>query len=196
LQELVSVLRAVLALGPEALVVVDHGGGVVYASPQVEVITGWSEQDLVGQPIARLIPGWRGDVARESATLNRRDGSHAQGEVVSTPLVAPGFAMHTLTLRIEEQPDRRGSATKTSITSQEFELACARTDKVCRNFSHETVNLLGAIINFNLILARKSPGGSRELAEIKAAAEQVVADTRELPSLVSQALRGEISTAS
>ena len=46
----------VLDASPDAIIAVDARGRVVYASPRVEVVFGWSPEDLRGEPIERLIP--------------------------------------------------------------------------------------------------------------------------------------------
>ena len=48
--------RAVLEASPNAVVAVDARGRIVYANPQVERTFGYRRDELIGQPIERLLP--------------------------------------------------------------------------------------------------------------------------------------------
>lgn len=48
--------RALLDAAPDAMVVVDPRGTVVAMSRQVERLFGWTEAELLDEPVSRLIP--------------------------------------------------------------------------------------------------------------------------------------------
>ena len=45
-----------LDASPDAVLAVDDRGRIVYASPRVQQVFGWSPDELLGQPIERLVP--------------------------------------------------------------------------------------------------------------------------------------------
>jgi PAS domain S-box-containing protein len=50
-----------LDASPDAVIAVDVRGRIVYASPRVEQVFGWSPEELLGEPIERLVPSRLGD---------------------------------------------------------------------------------------------------------------------------------------
>lgn len=48
--------NAYLDANPDAVVAIDPDGTIVYANPSVHATFGWQPQDLVGQPVDRLLP--------------------------------------------------------------------------------------------------------------------------------------------
>jgi PAS domain S-box-containing protein len=51
-----SVLRGLFAAAPDAMVVVDSNGSMVFLNDQVERLFGWRSEELIGQPIEWLVP--------------------------------------------------------------------------------------------------------------------------------------------
>ena len=59
----------VLDASPDAVIAVDVRGRIVYASPRVQQVFGWSPEELLGEPIERLVP----------SRLTERHATHRAG---------------------------------------------------------------------------------------------------------------------
>ncbi|HEU5303835.1 MAG TPA: PAS domain S-box protein, partial [Gemmatimonadales bacterium] len=100
-------LRPLLEAAPDAAVVIDSLGRVVASNHEVERLLGWSERELLGQPMNRLIPPrfhrildpqpvfnhepqeGQPKATRVSLFARRRDGSEFPVEINRGPL-GPG----------------------------------------------------------------------------------------------------------
>jgi len=94
----------VLDASPNAVLAVDGRGRIVYASPKVMEVFGWSPQELRGQPIERLVPSRLAErhIAQRAAyrvnpiprpmgsglelTACRRDGTEFPAEISLAPV--------------------------------------------------------------------------------------------------------------
>jgi diguanylate cyclase (GGDEF)-like protein/PAS domain S-box-containing protein len=94
----------VLDASPNPILAIDAHGRIVYASPRVQEVFGWSPQELLGQPIESLVPSHLRErhVAARAAyrrhpaarpigsglelTARRRDGSEFPVEISLAPL--------------------------------------------------------------------------------------------------------------
>ena len=87
-------LRTLLETATQGIVSVDARGMLVFANRAVEVMFGWTAEELIGQPIERLIPS----LYRVGSTLSggvdlvgiREDGSTFPIEVTVNHVPAPG----------------------------------------------------------------------------------------------------------
>jgi PAS domain S-box-containing protein len=87
-------LRTLLEIATQGIVSVDARGMLVFANRAVEVMFGWTAEELIGQPIERLIPS----LFRVDSTLSggvdlvgiREDGSTFPIEVTVNHVPAPG----------------------------------------------------------------------------------------------------------
>ena len=101
---------------PDALVIVDAGGLVVYANQRCEQLLGWPARDLVGRSIDALVPerfaghaGLRRDYLLEPRLLDmsgtrdtvarRRDGTEIAVDVLLNPLTVAGAGYVLVSLR-------------------------------------------------------------------------------------------------
>jgi len=94
----------VLDASPDAVIAVDARGRIVYGSPRVEQVFGWSPEELRGAPIERLVPsrfaeqhparraeyrlhpGPRPMGSGLELTARRRDGTEFPAEISLTPV--------------------------------------------------------------------------------------------------------------
>jgi diguanylate cyclase (GGDEF)-like protein/PAS domain S-box-containing protein len=97
----------VLDASPNALIAVDARGRIVYASPRVSDVFGWSPEELLGEPVERIVPARLAD--RHAAhvagyrlhptprpmgsglelSARRRDGTVFPVEISLAPVQAP-----------------------------------------------------------------------------------------------------------
>jgi diguanylate cyclase (GGDEF)-like protein/PAS domain S-box-containing protein len=96
-----------LDASPNAVIAVDGRGRIVYASPKVREAFGWSPDELLGEPVERLVPsrleerhaadraGYRVNAAPRpmgggpELTAHRRDGTEFPVEVSLAPVHSP-----------------------------------------------------------------------------------------------------------
>jgi diguanylate cyclase (GGDEF)-like protein/PAS domain S-box-containing protein len=108
--------RQLLDAAPDAMVLVDRFGKVVVLNREVEPLFGWTEAELLGQPVNRLIPARFHPVleaqpvtsesqeshpkgARLSLLALRRDGSEFPVEINRTPIGSSTDARVLVTIR-------------------------------------------------------------------------------------------------
>lgn len=106
-------IRELLDAAPDAMVIIDSLGKVVQVSQEAERLFGWTESELVGKPLNRLIPprfqqvsaGQReGDVSSSASVpvslfARRRDGSEFPVEFNRAPLGPAADALVLVTIR-------------------------------------------------------------------------------------------------
>jgi diguanylate cyclase (GGDEF)-like protein/PAS domain S-box-containing protein len=109
--------RALLEAGPDAAVVLDSFGKIVASNHEVEHLLGWSEQELLGHPMHRLVPprfhgvlesqplfsqetpGSAARATRVSLFARRRDGSEFPVEINRSPLDPGTDPLFLVTIR-------------------------------------------------------------------------------------------------
>src|SRR5918911_4865936 len=108
-------LEAILGALPEAVVVFDVRGRIVYANERFGALHGYDPNELIGHGIARLTPHvgdqtariarfFEAPIARDEATAERfvglhRDGRELQLEATIRPLTADGATFGVLVVR-------------------------------------------------------------------------------------------------
>src|SRR5215469_3773788 len=103
-----NLARSALDAAPDALIIIDAGGTVRFANRQAAVLFGYAHEELVGQPLERLMPerfrarhvGYRDAYfaaprlrpmgAGLSLYARRRDGSEFPVEISLSPVAADG----------------------------------------------------------------------------------------------------------
>lgn len=177
-----SVRHSVLAQLPGTLVVLDAGGAISWADESVDALLGWSARDLVGRPVAVVVPGWpvghsgpTGDTAAEpspaepSTSLNAVELSarHHDGRELPVVVVADPAPDQGCCLLINRAGDRRPAA---DLARQVGATA------------HELGNLIGVILNYATLLARalSAPEALADVGQIQAAAQRGGELVREL----------------
>ena len=87
-------LRTLLETAAQGIVSTDAGGTIVFANRALESMFGWAAEELIGTPIARLIPSMFYDGATVVAGLDlvgtRKDGSIFPIEVTVNHVPTPG----------------------------------------------------------------------------------------------------------
>ncbi len=102
---------------PDAIVLVDGSGAIVLANKQVEALLGYTEEELLGQPIEILVPerlrhrhvDYRGAFSRSPSvramgsglmlTAQRRDGSEVAVEISLGPIATPNGVVTAAAIR-------------------------------------------------------------------------------------------------
>jgi len=155
-----ELLRGLIGAAPDALIVVDRSGRIVYASDAVELRFGWQVEDLRDAPIEVLVSleaqsglDDAGSGQRLELSARRKDGSRCPVEVCLGTFEHGGELLRVAAIR---------------DASERAELA--------EGLVHDFNNLLGVIMNYATLVARRvdDPVAKADLGEIRGAAERAV----------------------
>jgi len=194
---LAAAALAVLDASPNAVVAVDRRGRVIYANQKVESTFGWTPEELLGEPVERLVP---------ERVLSRHE-AHREG-FLARPVARPmgigldlagrrrdgrEFPVEISLAPVETDAGMVIVATVIDITARktlENELLQAQKmeslGRLVGGIAHDFNNMLSAIGgNAELLLADLADGREpaelrRSADEIKSAAERAATLTRQL----------------
>jgi two-component system, cell cycle sensor histidine kinase and response regulator CckA len=189
---------ALLEASPNPVVAVDRRGLVIYANPRVETTFGWRPEELIGQPVERLVP-------ERMASRHRaqRDGFVSQPAArpmgIGLDLVVQCRDGHELPVEISLVPIETAQgpivvATVIDITARrrlESELLQAQKmeslGRLVGGIAHDFNNMLSAIGgNAELLLADLDSG--QPPAELRRSATEIQSATARAADLTRQLL--------
>jgi PAS domain S-box-containing protein len=102
--------RGLLESAPEAMVIIDGGGGVLLVNSRAEQIFGYPRAEILGKPVSLIVPG-----GLEAGVLGRRkDGTEFPAEISVSPLETErgtllSGAIRDVTQRHKAEADLRAS---------------------------------------------------------------------------------------
>ncbi|MEZ5101382.1 MAG: PAS domain S-box protein [Thermoleophilia bacterium] len=187
-------LRSLVEAVPLGILVCDHEGRIVFANGALEAMVGWRREELLGEPVERLLPqtlrrvhrAHRAAYARDGRTRSmgdglelralRRDGSEVPVEVGISAFEAEGRRYTTAV--INDVTERRALEERLR-EAQRLETV----GRIAGGIAHDFNNLLTGINGFTeLALGRLDPDEPlhRDLERIRAAGERAAALTRRL----------------
>ena len=191
----------VLEASPNPIVCVDGGGRIAYVNPRVEDTFGWRPEELLGEPIERLIPtplagrhqGHRGAYLHHPMARpmgigldlagRRKDGSEFPVEISLAPVAGPeGVIVFATVVDISARKTLEGQL----LQAQKME----SVGRLAGGIAHDFNNMLFAIRGYAELLEddlgqlRADPAALAELrtsvAGIAAAADKATALTAQL----------------
>jgi PAS domain S-box-containing protein len=187
-------LRAAVESAPSGLLMTDNEGRIVLVNREIERMFGYAREELLGQPVERLVPtrsqhahpgyrgGFHGDprvramgAGRDLFGL-RKDGTEVPVEIGLTPLAtAEGMFVLGAVVDISERKrleEEQRALSERLRQSQKMEAIGTLAGGIAHDFN----NLLGAIIGYTELIAARVAND--------------VALTRDVGEVMSAAMRG------
>jgi PAS domain S-box-containing protein len=171
-QTSVEFFENLVEFAPDALLVVNSAGTIIFANGTADVLFGFSKGELRGQPIERLVPeqlrrqhtGHRArytdnpHLREMGAAVNellgmRRDGSEFPVEIRLSPIAIGDERMFAAAVR--DVTDRRRAAQLLRIAQQEADHANATKSRFLATASHDLRQPLQALLLLNAALLQQ-----------------------------------------
>lgn len=168
--------RGLLEAAPDAIVIVDRSGRIVYTNHQTEALFGYGRDELMGQPVEILVPErFRAPHVRHRETYfarpcirqlgigldlygRRRDGSEFPADISLSPLKSGEGILVTAIVR--DITERKRTLEKIARQSAELEQAQELTrlkDHILSAISHEMRTPLSLVVGYAELLQEKYP---------------------------------------
>ncbi len=176
----------------EAIVITDRGGAIVYVNPAFERVSGWSNEETLGQNPRILKSGkqddafyrqmWetlaRGEVWTGRFTNRRKDGTLFEEQATISPVRdAAGQIVNYVAVK-------RDLTDETRLERQLFQAQkMEAVGRLAGGVAHDFNNLLGVITGYGEIVHRQLPGADPlkgKVEQILKAAERAAGLTRQL----------------
>jgi PAS domain S-box-containing protein len=172
-----SVLRQTLAIAVDAIVAVDEAQRVIFFNGGAETIFGYTSDEILGQPLERLLPsrfraahagqvrsfGKSGDSARRmgqrgSITGVRKDGSEFPAEASIAHIDTAKGRVYSVVLR--DITDRRRFEETNAHLVRELQGAVTARDEMMGVVSHDLRNPVNAVKMLAAAILREGDGRS------------------------------------
>ena len=174
-------LRTLLEVAPDAVVTVDDQGKIVLVNGQTEKLFGYRRDELLGQPVEKLIPQRvRHEHAQHRAGYSvepharamgagvelfalRKDGTEFPVEISLSPIhTSEGFrvisSIRDVSERTKTQRQIEHQNRELDLRNREVERATQMKSKFLASMSHELRTPLNAVVGFSDLLAEGTPG--------------------------------------
>jgi two-component system, sensor histidine kinase len=187
--------RGVLDAAPDALIIVDAEGAVCFANRQASVLFGYAHDDLIGQPVERLLPERfrSGHVGKRQGFFGsprvrpmgsglvlygqRRDGSEFPVEVSLSPVIADRTLVAAAIRDISERRRAEAELIAARESAEQSRQSADRANQAKSRFlataSHDLRQPLQTLALLNGAL-RRMVATTPDAAEVLAQQEQAV----------------------
>jgi len=182
LTRLPAAARLILETAPDALVITDRRGHIVFINPQAELLFGYLKHEVVGAPLERLIPKLVG---------LRSDGTEFPAELTLSPLETEEGLLTVATVR-EREPSERHKVAEERLRLVQAQEAVRLRDEFLSIAAHELrtpltalqLQLDGLVQSLRAI----DPAVRQAYARVQTRLERAVRNTGRLTDLVNTLL--------
>jgi PAS domain S-box-containing protein len=169
-------LDAIVAVAPDAVLTVDEGGAIESANPACEALFGFTADELVGRPVAVVLPSLALVSAplRQEAKAYRRDGTTVAVEVATAS--ADLSDRHLAVAVVRDISQRKASEAR--LWEHQADLAAAArlsvSEKLATALAHQLNQPLSAVVGYTRASQRLLKAGTEPLATIHEAMDKAV----------------------
>jgi PAS domain S-box-containing protein len=163
LKEAEEKFRGIVEAAPDAIVLANREGRIIMTNPQVELMFGYAQQELIGQPVEILVPArfhsghidHRSDYSKKPVaramgkgrklTAVRKDGSEFPIEVILTPVeTAHGTVVASIIRDITERNQLLQQTRRATILEERSRMARDVHDTLAQGFTGIVLHLEAA----------------------------------------------------
>jgi PAS domain S-box-containing protein len=197
-------LRGLVDALPDGLVIADEDGRIVYANHRLTELSGWTAEELRGEPIELLVPERMRGVHEQhrdrfiahpsvrpmgegrGIVLRRKDGSEFPADISLSPLDTPATRVVLATIR--DVTDRREAEERLRRSEERFRVLSARAEA--------TNDLAQAILDsrdaevLRILAGRGRSMVDADLGAVMAPADPGTLVCREVDGAIGEELRG------
>ena len=196
-----SYFEGLLEAAPDSIVIVDPEGRIVLVNSQLELLSGYTREELFGQPVETLIParyhavhvGHRHGYITEPRArpmgvglelfLRQKDGSEVPVEISLSPVRTPAGLLVTasirdITARKEAEAEIKRLNDDLQRNVEQLKTAIAELEAFSYSVSHDLRAPLRSIDGFSKLLLERYPEqlderGKDYLSRVRAAAQRM-----------------------
>jgi two-component system sensor kinase FixL len=185
-----SLLATIVKTAPDALLVVDRKGRIMFANEQIEQLLDLPREELMGEPIEAVLPGGSESDTEEGEgvpqTALARDGRKISVEVRSSSVPFEGGVLVARSIRDVTGRERAEREARQLLEELAHVGRVSALGELVSAVAHEINQPLAAIMSNAQAAQRFLDRDSPDLAEVKSALGDIVSEDRRASEVIKQ----------